>query len=344
MDFDVIVIGAGAAGLAAARGLTSRSLSVLVLEARDRIGGRVLTVPSAHAGVPAELGAEFIHGPAPETRALLREAGAAWVDVAGEGWAVGSDGELQRSERFGADTNLFDGARALAADESVERYLGRFAANPAKRAEAADARAFVAGFDAAAPAVASARGIADEWGSGVDDASARPIGGYRPLFERLEAICATLRVECRLSTIVRRVAWRHGSVTVEATDAAGNAVSLNARSAVITLPVGVLRHAGDERAIVFDPDLPAVKRDALHSIETGDAVKVPLSFASAFWEELRGGRYRNAGFLRPASGAFTAYWTQVPVRCALINAWAGGPHATALGKASNEAVIDLALR
>src|SRR5215470_18114089 len=66
-EFDVIVIGAGAAGLAAAHALSARGLSVAVLEARERIGGRIWTIRPEGSSVPLELGAEFVHGRPRET-------------------------------------------------------------------------------------------------------------------------------------------------------------------------------------------------------------------------------------------------------------------------------------
>ena len=93
MDADAIVIGAGAAGLAAARALARRQARVVVLEARDRIGGRVWSRPGPRPLTPAELGAEFIHGPALQTFALLREAGAAAADTGGESWTC-EDGQM----------------------------------------------------------------------------------------------------------------------------------------------------------------------------------------------------------------------------------------------------------
>src|SRR5258708_22490180 len=70
---DVVVVGAGMAGLTAARALAEAGLKVLVVEAQDRIGGRIWT---RHVGDEAiELGAEFIHGRPPELWALVEEAG-----------------------------------------------------------------------------------------------------------------------------------------------------------------------------------------------------------------------------------------------------------------------------
>ena len=85
-SYDVLIIGAGAAGLAAAVELARAGRSTLVLEARDRIGGRCW---SRHiAGLPSavELGAEFIHGRPPTTLSTLREAGSAAVDAPCERW------------------------------------------------------------------------------------------------------------------------------------------------------------------------------------------------------------------------------------------------------------------
>ncbi len=92
------------------------------------------------------------------------------------------------------------------------------------------ARAFVEGFDAADPAIASAQAIADEWGSGVDSMSARPVGGYRPLFEFLTSACIAAGVQLSLSTVVSRISRQREGVVVEHTTAGGSAGTLNARA------------------------------------------------------------------------------------------------------------------
>ena len=343
MDADVIVIGAGAAGLAAARSLAGRSLRVIVLEARDRAGGRVWSRPSARATAVAELGAEFIHGPAPQTMALLREAGTGAVDTGGESWTCSEGGDLRRIDRdFISAAGIFEEAREHG-DESVDQFLRRFEDNDATRETAEAARAFVEGFEAADPAIASARAIADEWCSGVDFATARPLGGYRPMFEHLRNVCAAAGVRSCLSTVVRRISWRRGSIAVDVQSSSAESRTIRARAAIVTLPVGVLRHSGDETEVVFDPDLPAVKRHALSSIEMGHVVKVALWFRTAFWERVRDGRYRNSGFFRCAEQPFPTYWTQFPLRSELIVAWVGGPKATALSGASEADLIDRAL-
>src|SRR5216117_1982335 len=78
---DVLILGAGAAGLAAARDLSHAGLRVTIIEARPRVGGRVLTLHDPRAPIPLELGAEFIHGETAETLSLAQAAGLAVLEL-----------------------------------------------------------------------------------------------------------------------------------------------------------------------------------------------------------------------------------------------------------------------
>src|SRR5690242_8867985 len=106
--FDVIVIGAGAAGMAAARALSAAGSTVVVLEARARIGGRILTVRTEGNDRPLELGAEFVQGRVPETLAIAERAGLALCEVAGDDWWSDAEGlhppdeeEEEEEDEFG---------------------------------------------------------------------------------------------------------------------------------------------------------------------------------------------------------------------------------------------------
>lgn len=343
MEFDAIVIGAGAAGLSAARALAARSLRVAVVEARNRAGGRAFTIPMARALTPAELGAEFIHGVGAQTLELLREDGTAAVDLGGEAWVRDAGGRLQPEEDdFTSAAAIFEAAESLPRDESVETFLRRFEADESQRQRSRAARRFVEGFDAADPAIASARAIAHEWRSGVDTRSARPIGGYGRMFERLKLTCETAGVSLLFSAAVRRIVWQRGAVTVEATGASGRDERLDARAAVVTLPAGVLQGEPGDAGVSFDPQLPSVKGESLNKIVSGDVVKVALWFRTAFWEEIAAGRYRNAAFFRCEPAPFAVYWTQLPVRTELVVAWTGGPGASALRGVPPEELIERA--
>ncbi len=343
MDADVIVIGAGAAGLAAAQKLAGRSLRVLLIDARDRVGGRVLTRPVPGLATPAELGAEFIHGPAEETFDLLRDAGVAAIDTGGESWVCDGGGLRRDEDNFTSAAGIFEGARSLPEDESTDRFLRRFEGDAGKRATVSAARAFVEGFEAADPTLASARAIADEWLSGVDLRSARPYGGYGPILSRMRDACAAAGVRIALSTLARNVAWRRGEVRVEVAGSLEGLRALHARAAVVTLPVGVLRHRGDGTAVAFEPELPAEKLGSLARIEMGHVVKVALAFRTAFWERVCHERYRGAAFFHCDAQPFAAYWLQTPVRSDLVVAWAGGPRAIALRGASEAELVEVAV-
>ena len=341
-DADVIVVGAGAAGLAAARALAARSLRIIVVEARDRIGGRVLWTDGSDGREAVELGAEFIHGNAPETMALLSRAGGSAVALGREPWTVRVDGSLTRDDVDSRlATDIFAAALALDADESVDAYLHRFDHDPSSSAKVALARAFVEGFDAADPSIASVLGIVDELRSGIDYATHRPSDGYRPLFETLRDDCIGAGAAMLFSAMVRRIRWRRGEVVVRAS-IDGTPGEFSARAAVVTLPVGVLRAPG-HLGVVFEPALPEQTRAALDRMEMGHVVKVVLRFRSPFWERIADGRYRGASFFRCPYGAFPAYWTRRPLPGASIVAWAGGTYASALGGVSREGLVERAL-
>jgi monoamine oxidase len=341
MDTDVIVVGAGAAGLAAARALAESSARVIVLEARGRIGGRVLSQPLASLGVPVELGAEFIHGDAPETSAYLGEADLAKVDTGDESWACDADATLAKTDDDFTSVDLFERVRSLERDESVDVFLRRFERDSELRAEAQRSRAFVDGFEAADTTRASARAIADELASGTDATSLRPVGSYAPLFSHLEKRCTSAGVDLRRDTRVERIVWERGRVRVETQDNDGTHSTLVARCAVVTVPVGVLREKSG--GLSFVPPLPNDKLTALHGIEMGHVVRVALAFRTPFWERLSKGRYREAAFFRCERGAFNAFWTQAPLRGRSIVAWAGGPRATSLERLSESERVALAL-
>src|SRR5260221_1516869 len=95
-SWDVVIIGAGVSGLSAASELRKSGLSILILEARDHVGGRAHTRHEPDLSAPIELGAEFIHGRVPETFELLHEEGKAALDTSGAHWTL-RNGKLVRN-------------------------------------------------------------------------------------------------------------------------------------------------------------------------------------------------------------------------------------------------------
>ena len=109
-NVDVIILGAGVAGLAAARDLSRAGLAVCVLEARDRIGGRIYTLHDPSLPLPVELGAEFIHGTPPDIHAIVQAAGLPIYEIDGDHWRS-HEGTLAPSDaiRFAALSEFIAG-------------------------------------------------------------------------------------------------------------------------------------------------------------------------------------------------------------------------------------------
>ncbi len=331
MKHDVIVIGAGAAGLAAAAELAPSGRKVLVLEARDRIGGRAWSLDVPGLPVPVEMGAEFIHGRPEATFSLLRRAGLAAVDRAGDGWFTGRGKLEPTGEIFAEIRRAIARAGAPRRDVSFDAYLEHDLRGLPARARAF-ARRRVEGYDAADPARASARAIVEEW-AGEDDATGashyRPLGGYGALMAALARETEGSSVVLQRQSVVQTVRWRRGTVEIEG-HRRGRPFRATAARVIVTLPLGVLQQpAGEPGAVRFAPALDG-KRAALHGLAPSPVIRVSLLFRAAFWDELDGGRYAGAAFFRALAAPFPSFWTALPVRVPLLTAWAGGPNALRL--------------
>ncbi|MGB6451429.1 MAG: NAD(P)/FAD-dependent oxidoreductase [Steroidobacteraceae bacterium] len=339
---DVAVLGAGAAGLSAARVLAESGCSVLILEARDRIGGRILTIGDPALQFPIELGAEFIHGRAPATLELLQRSGARTVDTAGSRWTVRDGRASPRDAVFGAALELMRQVDSMSeADLSVEDFLARHASDRAMEAACSHVRMMVEGFDAADPRRASVRAIAREW-SGMDGGQSRPENGYGALAAQLARSLDEAGGFLKLQTAVESVDWAGNDVRISASTPAGPFQAV-ARRALVTFPVGVLQlPPGVPGAVRFAPPLEE-KADALGGVAPGHVVKVVLRFRRAFWDEAQDRRFQQAGFLHSPQSVFRTVWTSLPARVPLLTAWTGGPRAQRLQGAKPSEVVDSAL-
>ncbi|HEY2946525.1 MAG TPA: NAD(P)/FAD-dependent oxidoreductase [Vicinamibacteria bacterium] len=348
---DTIVIGAGAAGLAAARALSEGGCDVVVLEARPRIGGRILTVHDPEWPLPLELGPEFLHGEAEATRDIARAAGLAVVELPDEHvWA--EDGRLRPMgevwTRFG---KLLERIPTTGPDTSFERFLARRRV-PAPTREMA--RLFVEGYFAAhvdrvsAQSIASAGGETDE-----SQRQYRLADGYFGVVRWLRDGLPPERGRVRLACAVESVAWRKSEVEVAYRPAGGAPTrTLRARTAVVTLPLGVLKAAPSEAGAVRFEAMPPVLRSAIQKLEVSHVCKLVLRFREAFWDDpeffrRRAGRAldepNRIDFVHDRKGDFPTWWTANPWRAPVVTAWAGGPRADALAELPESGLVDRAL-
>src|SRR4051794_12885728 len=340
-SWDVVIIGAGVSGLSAASELRKSGLSILVLEARDHIGGRAWTRHEPGLSAPVELGAEFIHGRVPETFELLHEVGKAALDTSGAHWTL-RDGQLvQNTENlFGDIQNALERSQILnKPDVSFQSWLDGSDQYGLSKEAATMAKAFVEGFDAADPAKVSAHFVAREWGAGgmLDSPQFRPLGGYSSVLSALAGSLERDNIRLQLQTVVKQVRWKRGSVEIDVARF-DESYTVKATAAIITLPLGVLQ-AG---TVGFEPALRE-KKQALEALVFGPVLKLSLRFRTAFWEELDDRKYAGASFFHSAETAFPTFWTTLPLRAPLMTAWIAGPKAAHLSTREMPHIVGRAL-
>lgn len=267
---DVLIIGAGAAGLAAARALHDAGRPALVVEARGRLGGRLHT-DRAHG--PVELGAEFIHGDRAATWDLVRAAGlraAPWGEerlfARGGAIAPADDPLPPRVFALYQAVATYDGP-----DLSVEELLGRLA--PADDPARTLALRWLANLEGADTALLSAAAYARERAASSNgEGNFHLLDGYDRVVDQL-----ALGLDLRLDSPVEAVAWDEAGARL--TLAGGE--ELAARRVLVTAPLAVLR-AG---RIAFAPALPPEKRAAMGRIAMGHVTKLALWFDRQLWPD-----------------------------------------------------------
>jgi monoamine oxidase len=346
--YDAVIIGAGVAGLAAAQRLLARGRSVAVLEARNRIGGRIWTTHVPELTSPIELGAEFLHADARESRTLARRAGLTVVDIGGHRW-MSREGELQRNPGF---------------EKRVERLLGRFRDDLAEDRSVAVALAamrslksedklvatrFVEGFHAADTDRISEQSLAGS----ADDPEAMRIarvgGGYDQL---VHALAESSRTHIHLDHVVSRITWRRGDAVITSRSPSGSAhADIGAKSVVVTVPLGVLQAPqNSEGALRFDPPVPFVD-SAVQGLVMGGVFRIAIRFDAPFWTSSRfskrhdGGQFNDMSFVQSLEPIpFPVWWTTYPLEAPMLVGWSGGPNAWKLAGKTPDETSDIAVR
>ena len=349
MIWDVIIIGAGVAGLAAARDLSHAGLSVVVLEARSRVGGRIFTKYEPDSTLPIELGAEFIHGKSKEIFSIIEEAHLEVEEVTGRHWFV-DRGKLSGSGEFwSAVESILAKMRNDIKDRSFEDFIRSLPDDEYSPRAKEIAKRFVEGFHAAKSERIGIHGLTaiEDASHPIDgDRSFRLRNGYHSITSWLQHQTETSGGRIELDATVRDVKWQRNVVEVRL--AAGEFYV--ATSALITVPLSVLQlESTEEPAINFDPQLPDWKLQAIQGIDMGTALRVALQFTDRFWETLtlagideRG--LKNLGFIHYADVPLPTWWTTLPEHEAILVGWAGGPDAERLSSATDDEILTKAIQ
>ena len=327
---DVIIIGAGIAGVAATQRLAAAGMNVLLLEARERLGGRIFT--RHHHGYPVELGAEFMHGRPPEIVNAVKAANLKLAESSGE-FRSRIGGKWEDSENLITEVDeLFDKISDRGPDQSFSRYLK--STKYSKEAKQQATR-FVEGFHAADPDRVGIHWLVKatqaEESIGADNAF-RIKDGYSQLVDALaNGIPGKAQARILLNAQVTTVRWRPGEVAVETSKG-----EFRAPRTIITLPLGLLQ-AG---SVAFTPPLEP-KKQALQLLSMGPVIRVSLCFREKFWES--DPQMRDLSFLFTDNEHFPTWWTSNPLPYPILTGWSAGRSALTFKGKSGAQITAIAL-
>lgn len=327
----IIIIGAGAAGLMAARTLSAAGKQVIILEARDRIGGRIWPLSAGSFGYEAQAGAEFVHGEALVTKSLAQVAGMTLIETEGDMWSS-RDGELTINGVLIPDQDILrDKLRALEEDMPISSFLDRHFSQehfaPLRKA----ILDMVQGYDAADPERVSTFELRDEWLGGDVWKQYRIKEGYGALLAFLESECRKNGTEIHLNTHVQKIET-NGTV-VKAHDSGG--VIYEGTKVVVTVPLPILSD------ITFVPPIPE-KIYAASKMGYGGVIKILLRFKDQWWTNTLGKDFSEMDFMF-SDGEVRTWWTQHPLPYPVLTGWVAGPHAEKLKGRSDDDILDIAM-
>ena len=328
-DADVIIIGAGAAGLAAARELSVAQLKVIVLEARQRIGGRIYTHLDEW---PIELGAEFVHGKPPETLAIAERSGLKLQSIPNRHWHV-HDGVLTKSGEFWSKVEavMKQMSHYTGPDQDFLTFLDRYNREDIRSI----ATLYVEGFHAAHADRISVLGLnkTNEAASEIDDEKQfRVENGYVQVVQALHDEAAAAGAVVHLDALAMEVNWKRNEVEV----ITALSESYKARRLLMTLPLSHMQTG----QMQFDPPLDEHQAQA-GKLAMGHVIKVVLRFREPFWQQEE--ELKDLTFVHAPAELLPTWWTQFPVRTPLLVGWAGGTRAEVLTVESDDALLDHAI-
>lgn len=316
--YDVIIIGGGAAGLVAAKLLSEAGKKILLLEAKEQLGGRIQQ--AENLAFPAEIGAEFIHGNLHTTFELMKEAGIKSEKIKGNFTQV-------KNGKWNSDFTVFPywellmkKIHACSENISVDDFLDKNFKSKKYELLRIQFKRYVEGYDAADTKKASIQAIKTEL-EGDNEDQYRPVPGYQAIIGFLKKKCLDQHCDIKTGEAVKKITGTGPIEVITSQD-----IYL-AKKVIIAVPLGVLQcKKGSDYYI----DLPAYLKaytKAAEKIGNGNVIKFLLEFDHAFWLQ---NDFLKANNISAPSYIFSdevipTWWTQYPTKLPLLTGWVAGP-------------------
>ncbi len=325
MNFDVIIIGAGAAGLAAMDELIEGGYNVCVLEAGEVAGGRIATRVPNDFGYSIETGAEFLHGKSPVTKALLRKANIEFTEVQGKMIFVRNGVWIEQEEAGGG---LDEKKDELKEDCTIRQFLDAYFPVGEYDEVRKGVINFAEGFSLADIDKASFFAFLKEWEE-QESTQHRIKGGYEKLIRSLIEWSTFRGGQIKYNEAVQRVEYKKGRVKVYTSHDS----EYEASKLIVTVSAGVLQ----SNKINFAPPL-GKHAVAIQQLGFGSVIKLIFLFREAFWFD----RDKDIGFLL-SEETIPTWWTQLPEQTPILTGWLGGPKATMMGSVPEDKICESGL-
>lgn len=329
----VIIIGGGVAGLMAAYEISRHKIPVTILEAKNRLGGRIHTLDHPSFSQQIETGAEFIHGNLPLTISLLKEAGIGYHEINDKMFRF-EKGKLEKEKNFAEHWNkLIEKMSSLNDDMPLNDFLNEYFGDEKYAQLRESVKSFAGGFDLADISTVSTKALCREWSKEMD-IQYRIDGGYKKLVDYLETRCRDNNCIISISCCAKKINWSTDQVNILTMCSR----IYKASRLVVTTPVSVLQASADsENYLEFTPAVPQ-HIQAARNIGFGPVIKIIIEFTESFWEEKK----KDIGFIF-TDETIPTWWTQSPMENNILTGWLGGEKALALKDETDEVILDKAI-